>query len=104
MAVFYLLIIMNMLNVLVECECFLYIIACLYFCGCFIFHAFYYDVHGAILLEQLAVGCCILSIGLRNGDMIDWYQSSRLQLWASMGHEEKLIKAGNPPLSSAKKR
>ena len=37
-----------MLNVLVECECFRYIIACLYFCVCFIFHAFYYDVHGAI--------------------------------------------------------
>ena len=45
-----------MLNVLDECECFRYIIACLYFYVCFIFHAFYYDVHGARFPEKLAVG------------------------------------------------
>ena len=47
---------MNMLNVLDECECFHYIIACLYLCVCFIFHAFYYDVHGARFPGHLVVG------------------------------------------------
>ena len=29
----------------------------------------------------------VLFAGLRDGDVTVWYQSSRLQQWASMGHE-----------------
>ena len=39
-----------------------------------------------LFAHMLGVGR-VLFTGLRDGDVTEWYQSSRLQQWASMGHE-----------------
>ena len=46
-----------------------------------------------IFSRMLGVGR-VLFAGLRDGDMTEWYQSSWLQQWASMGQEDAVTKGG----------
>ena len=43
-------------------------------------------VHGAVFLVACGVRH-VLCAGVRVGNVTEWYQSSRLQQWASMGQE-----------------
>ena len=52
-------------------------------------------VHGAICLAVFGVRR-ILFAGLRDGDVTKWYQSNRLQQWASMGQEDAVTGAESP--------
>ena len=39
------------------------------------------------LFSRMLGVCRVLFAGLRDGDVTEWYQSPRLQQWASMGQE-----------------
>ena len=43
----------------------------------------------------------VLFAGRRHGDVTEWYQSSELQQWASMGQERAVDRGQNYPLCPA---
>ena len=49
-------------------------------------------VHGVVCPAVRGV-CRVFFGGLRDGDVTVWYQSSRLQQWASMGQEDVVTEA-----------